>query len=170
MELSRAGRLRVEGRAPADLMRPGTKIGQPNKLRSRRPFCIRVDCVDPVCKFILDTGDAEQHQAWIAALQATTPPNAAQAVGHRYFTFEVSVGKEELRRFTIDYRAARGVHKVHSWLGYYFEAINAVSEILSSDFTEILSPYITISWTPPNGFKRPKTCEDSSDLDDLWAD
>ena len=40
VELSRCRMLTVEGRAPADLTKPGTRVGQPKKPRSGRPFCV----------------------------------------------------------------------------------------------------------------------------------
>ena len=62
VELSRAGVLTVVGRKPADLTKAGTQIGQPKKLRAGRPFCVRIDSVDPACKFVLDTGSTEEQQ------------------------------------------------------------------------------------------------------------
>ena len=65
VQLSRAGMLRIEDKQPADLTKPGTKIGELKKPRAGRPFCIRIDCVDPARKFVLDAGSTEQQQRWL---------------------------------------------------------------------------------------------------------
>ena len=109
-ELSRAGILTVEGSAPADLTRPGTRVGQPRSQRAERPFCLRIDCVDPPRKVVLDTGSTEQLQRWLTELRAVAGTAETQAAVHREYVFAVSAGEEELKRFTIRYRSAKAVH------------------------------------------------------------
>ena len=111
VKLSRAGVLTLEGTEPIDLCKAGTRVGQPKKPRAGRPFCVRIDCVDPVRKFVLDTGSAEQQQRWLAELRAAAGVAAAQATDYREYTFGLCVEDEELKRFTIRYRSASAVHK-----------------------------------------------------------
>ena len=101
VELSRAGVLFVEGRSPVNLTKPGTTVGQPKKSRSGRPFCVRVDGVDPACKLILDTGSAAQQQRWIAELRASARTAEAPAQVHREYTYTVVAAGVELARFTM---------------------------------------------------------------------
>ena len=110
-ELSRAGILTVEGRAPADLTRPGTRVGQPKKARGGRPFCVQVDCVDPRCQIVLDMGNAEQQQRWLAELRAAAGAVDPSAAVHREYSFTIGAGDVELRRLTICFRSAKAVHK-----------------------------------------------------------
>ena len=112
VQLSRAGVLTIEGSAPVDLTKPGTKVGHPKKLRSGRPFCLQIDGVDPACKLILDTGSTAQQQRWIAELRAMVGTTETQAVVHRDYSFCISVEPEDedLKRFTIRYRNANAVH------------------------------------------------------------
>eukprot|EP01043_Picozoa_sp_COSAG02_P006525 COSAG02_NODE_187_length_30377_cov_3.636271_2_plen_1415_part_00 len=110
-QLSRAGMLRVGTRPPADLTKSGTKIGPPKKLRSGRPFCVQIDCVDPTCRFVLDAGSAKQQQRWLKELRAIAPPDAAQSNVYRDYTFAVVSDDEELKLFTVDHRGAKAVHK-----------------------------------------------------------
>ena len=72
---------------------------------------MRIDCVDPVRKFVLDTGSAEQQQRWLAELRAAAGAAAMQATVYREFTFAVCVQDEELKSFTIRHRSASAVHK-----------------------------------------------------------
>ena len=111
MELSRAGVLTVVGREPADLTKAGTQVGQPKKPRAGRPFCVRIDCVDPVCKFVLDTGSTEEQQRWLAKLRAVGGTSDIQTTEHREYSFAISAGDEELKRVVIRYRSASAVHK-----------------------------------------------------------
>ena len=67
VELSRAGLLTVKlakSTITADLTKPGTKVGEPKAKRSGRPFCVRVDAVDPAQKIVLDVANAADHQLW----------------------------------------------------------------------------------------------------------
>jgi predicted acylesterase/phospholipase RssA/GrpB-like predicted nucleotidyltransferase (UPF0157 family) len=70
VEVSHAGVLTVEGEAAADLTKAGTRVGQPKTPRPDRPFCVRIDCVDPVCKFVLDTRSEEEYLRWLVELRA----------------------------------------------------------------------------------------------------
>ena len=111
VELSCAGVLTVEGRAPANLTKPGTRIGQPWWSKTDRPFCVQIDCVDPDCELVLDMGNAEQQQRWLNELRAVANISAAQHYVYRNYTFAISTGEVELKRFTIDHGAASIVHK-----------------------------------------------------------
>eukprot|EP01043_Picozoa_sp_COSAG02_P041355 COSAG02_NODE_3420_length_6777_cov_2.529051_2_plen_1033_part_00 len=111
VELSHAGMLTVVGRKPADLTKPGTQVGQPKKLRAGRPFCVRIDCVEPVCKFVLDTGSTEEQQRWLSQLRAVSGTSDTQTTEHREYSFVISAGDEELKRIVIRYRSASAVHK-----------------------------------------------------------
>lgn len=164
-ELSRAGLLTVEGRAPIDLTKPGTctvneplwstfDLWSPNfscliilfavlvgviahmdwltiKLVSGlnligiycmapricrafdtftgdRPFCVRIECVDPARRFVLDMGNAYQRHRWLTELRAVAGPNTAHYLD---YTFSICAAEEELKCFTIDYKSAKAVHK-----------------------------------------------------------
>ena len=111
-ELSRAGVLTIEGREPADLTKPGTKVGQVRTPRPGRPFCVRIDCKDPVRKYVLDMGNTELQQRWIAELRAAARTAETQATEHREYSFAVSVEDDDLRIFTIRHRSASAVHKM----------------------------------------------------------
>ena len=112
VELSRAGMLTVEGRAPADLTTTGTAVGQPKKPRSGRPFCLQIDGVDPACKFILDAGSIEQQHRWISQLRAVVGTAERQVAIHRDYTFNIAAADMELATFTIRHRSAKAVHKM----------------------------------------------------------
>ena len=124
------GLLTVDGHAAADLTKPGTKIGEPDKLRSERPFCVQVDCVSPACKFILDTNNAEQHQAEDHSAQAAADRSAFQKSNTcRCYTFVISAADDpdyELKTVTVSYDATKAVHKkLHGAglsLGFSFRA------------------------------------------------
>ena len=113
VELSRAGVLTVDQRPAADLTKPGTRVGQPQKARSGRPFCVRIDCADLRSKIVLDLGNVEQQHRWLTEMQAVaSPPTEISNTQRDYMhTFAVFVGEEELKRFTIGHRAARAVHE-----------------------------------------------------------
>ena len=59
---------------------------------------------------MLDTGNAEQQQRWLAELRAAVGTADASARVHREYSFAISAGDEELKRVTIRYRSAKAVH------------------------------------------------------------
>lgn len=142
VELSRAGMLTVEGRAPADLTKLGTKVGQPKKPPSGRPFCVRIDCVDPTCKYLLDTSNVEQQRAWLLALQAVADRSAAQSNVRRDYTFVVAARDEELKTVTIDHRGAKAVHQEMQAAGLVSELQFPGSKFDLKDFT-----YTEANWS-----------------------
>ena len=53
----------------ADLTLLGTAVGEPKTPRSGRPFCLRVDTVNPPQKFVFDTGNATEQALWRTCLR-----------------------------------------------------------------------------------------------------
>ena len=97
------------------MQKPGTRIVEPKKPRPGRPFCVKVNTKDPVCKFVFDVGNVEQQQRWLTELRAAAGTSDTQAYLHRLYTFTISADDEELARFTIRYRSASAVHeKLHA--------------------------------------------------------
>ena len=74
---------------------------------------MKIKCADPVRKYVLDMVNTEQQQRWHAALCSSTS-NVGHRTAHRayMYTFSVSAGEVELRRFAIDHAAAQAVHKM----------------------------------------------------------
>ena len=67
--------------------------------------------MEPVCKFVLDTGSTEEQQRWLAKLRAVSGTSGTQTTEHREYSFVISAGDEELKRIVIRYRSASAVHK-----------------------------------------------------------
>lgn len=117
VELSRAGNLQITGSpvwkdAVIDLAKAGTVVGEPKTRHKDRPFCVRVDSVSPKKrKFLLDTGNATDQQAWLRVLRTAAGSVAATTVDvYRSYTFSVSFEEEELRTFTLRHSAAKVAH------------------------------------------------------------